>query len=70
MQAGVDIENFSYAAISHSDSMEDAMLLADMVEQEFHPKRILIGDIGPVIGAHTGPGALVLTYFGKEEKGI
>ncbi len=70
MKASADLEEFGYVGISHSDCLEEAKVLAEMVEQEFHPKKIILGDIGPVIGAHTGPGAMALTYFGKELKGI
>lgn len=70
MKAAADVDTFGYVGISHSDCLEEAQMLAEMVEKEFHPKKIILGDIGPVIGAHTGPGAMALTYFGKEEKGI
>jgi len=49
--------------ISHADCMDDAKALADMIEKEFSPKKIVIGDIGPVIGAHSGPGTLALFFF-------
>lgn len=49
--------------ISHADCMDDAKTLADMIEKEFSPKKIVIGDIGPVIGAHSGPGTLALFFY-------
>ena len=49
--------------ISHADCMDDAKALADMIEKEFSPKKIVIGDIGPVIGAHAGPGTLALFFY-------
>ena len=49
--------------ISHADCMDDAKALADMIEKEFSPQKIVIGDIGPVIGAHSGPGTLALFFF-------
>lgn len=51
--------------ISHADCMDDAKALADMIEKEFSPKKIVIGDIGPVIGAHSGPGTLALFFYGS-----
>lgn len=64
------VEELSYVFISHSDCLEDAEALAQMINDELHPTKIIIGDIGPVIGAHTGPGAIALCYLGKTEKGI
>ena len=49
--------------ISHADAYDDAKSLADMIEKEFSPKKIVIGDIGPVIGAHSGPGTLALFFY-------
>lgn len=51
--------------ISHADCLDDAKALADMIEKEFSPKKIVIGDIGPVIGAHSGPGTLALFFYGS-----
>ena len=51
--------------ISHADCMDDAKALADMIEKEFSPKKIVVGDIGPVIGAHSGPGTLALFFYGS-----
>ncbi|MBQ4121770.1 MAG: DegV family protein [Clostridia bacterium] len=49
--------------ISHADCMDDAKALADMIEKEFSPQKIVIGDIGPVVGAHSGPGTLALFFY-------
>lgn len=66
------VENFEelpYAFVSHSDCMEDAEYVADMIRKEFPETEVIITDIGPVIGAHTGPGALVVAHVGKTIKG-
>lgn len=52
--------------ISHGDCEEDALTLKRMVEKEFSPKRIEINTIGPVIGAHSGPGTLALFFLGDK----
>lgn len=54
------------AYISHSDCMEDAKFLADTLESKYKAKVKLITDVGPVIGAHSGPGTLALFFVGKE----
>ncbi len=52
--------------ISHGDCPEDAETLKNMVKQKYGVKVAYIADIGPVIGAHSGPGTLALFFLGKE----
>ena len=52
--------------ISHGDCEEDALALKEMIEKEFSPKEIQINPIGPVIGAHSGPGTLALFFLGTK----
>ena len=52
--------------ISHGDCPEDAQTLAQMVRERFGVREIVINSIGPVIGAHSGPGTLALFYIGTE----
>ena len=52
--------------ISHGDCYDDAKKLADMVSAELGVTDIFISDIGPVIGAHSGPGTVALFYLGAE----
>jgi len=51
--------------ISHGDCLEDAQTLAGMLRERFGVKDIVINYVGPVIGAHSGPGTLALFYMGK-----
>ena len=51
--------------ISHADCQEDAQQLVDMIEQKHGGKVTLLTNIGPVIGSHTGPGAIALFFVGK-----
>lgn len=67
MKEDQKLEEFGYVFISQSDCLEDAQSLAQMIQDEFHPKDIVISDIGPVIGAHTGPGAIALCYLAKDK---
>ena len=50
--------------ISHGDCIEDANALADMVRAAFPGHEVVINYIGPVIGAHSGPGTLALFFRG------
>ena len=52
--------------ISHGDCIEDANFLADLIREEFSPEELYINYVGPVIGAHSGPGTLALFYIGNE----
>ena len=52
--------------ISHGDCLEDAQALADMVRERMQVKDIVIHYIGPVIGAHSGPGTVALFFLGTK----
>ncbi len=52
--------------ISHGDCEDDANYLADIIREKYNPKRIEIGYVGAVIGAHSGPGTLALFFLGNE----
>lgn len=48
--------------IAHSDCEEDAQKLAGMIKAEVNARDIQIVLLGPVIGAHVGPGAVILLF--------
>ena len=52
--------------IIHADAPEDAAQLKERVEQLIPGIEIAIENVGPVIGAHCGPGTLAICFFGKE----
>lgn len=52
--------------ISHGDCLEDAQYVADQVQKKMNPKKIYLNFIGPVIGAHSGPGTVALFFLGTE----
>jgi len=63
---GLDYDGKCY--ISMSACREDAEEVARLVEKKF-PKlngRVLINNIGGLIGAHTGPGTVALFFWGSE----
>ncbi len=51
--------------VSHGDCPEDAQYVADRVKA-LGAQRICIGTIGPVIGAHSGPGTVALFFRGSQ----
>ena len=52
--------------ISHAACENDAKELAKIIEEKHGSKTEIITDVGPVIGAHSGPGTLALFFTGKE----
>ena len=63
-ELGEDVANQTMF-ISHSDCEEDARFVADQIKQRYGTKEIILNYIGPVIGAHTGPGCVALFFMGK-----
>jgi len=62
---GVDLQD-QVIFISHGDCLEEAEYLADIMRQRFHVKDVVISYVGPVIGAHSGPGTIALFFLGTE----
>lgn len=54
--------------ITHSDCLDDAKAVAALIEEKFPALNgdVQITDIGPTIGAHTGPGTVALFFWGDE----
>ncbi len=52
--------------IVHGDCIEDAEYLAGLLREKYGVKDVIINYVGPVIGAHSGPGTLALFYIGTE----
>ena len=51
--------------IVHGDCPDDAAYLKKEIKSRYHIKRIVTNNIGPIIGSHTGPGAIAIFYIGK-----
>lgn len=50
--------------ISHGDCREDAEYVAALVKDRLGVQRVIVHFVGPVIGAHSGPGTLALFFVG------
>ncbi|MCL2079610.1 MAG: DegV family protein [Oscillospiraceae bacterium] len=48
--------------ISHSDCEDDAAKVADLIRESVEVDKILIVMMGPVIGAHVGPGCIAVFF--------
>ena len=53
--------------IGHGDSLKDAEFLSTKLKNELHVKEVIMTQIGPIIGSHTGPGMIGLTFVGERE---
>ena len=54
--------------ISHGDCEEDANKVAEDVKRRFGVQTVVLNNVGPVIGAHSGPGTVALFFWGDERK--
>ncbi len=52
--------------ISHGDCIEDAQYLAEKIKNELSVQDVIISYVGPVIGAHSGPGTLALFFMAEK----
>ena len=49
----------------HSTTPDEAQVLADRIGTIFDKDRIRLARLGPTLGVHAGPGALVVALRGK-----
>lgn len=52
--------------ISHADCEEDAIRLRDEILKLADYKEVILGYIGPIVGASVGPGTVIAFTFGKQ----
>ena len=55
--------------VLNADSMEDAERTKALVEQKLPGAEVMIENVGPVIGAHSGPGTIALCFIGTKTAG-
>ena len=59
-------EGWDTVMIGHGSCRDDADYVASEIKKRFKGiKNVIIGNIGPVIGAHAGPGVLALFFMGE-----
>jgi len=66
LQENITAPEEQVIAISHGDCIEDAEYLKEMILKEYNVKDVIINHVGPVIGAHTGPGVVALFFMGEK----
>lgn len=67
MKSSIESPENQVIIIGHGDSLKDAEFLASKLKNELHVKEIIMTQIGPIIGSHTGPGMIGLTFIGDRE---
>ena len=65
MRRGWEPGESPLVVIGHGDVPDRAGELRQAVLREFPQAQVLLSPIGPVIGAHTGPGMLALIFWGS-----
>ncbi len=53
-------------AVMHGNCLEEAQALAATVKKKLGVNEVIINDINPSIGVHSGPGAILVAFFGTE----
>jgi len=59
-------EDKSLVCVIHADAHDDALLLKELLEAENEIGEVRLSDIGPVIGAHSGPQTLGIVYIARQ----
>lgn len=65
MEQGWMPETGKLVVIGHGDAPEAAAQLRERVIEQFPDAEVHTANIGPIIGAHTGPGMLAIIYWGS-----
>lgn len=55
-------------AIGHGSAEEDALRLRDMIAERVQVRDVLMLEVGPVIGSHTGPGMVSVVFWGSQRE--
>ena len=65
IQENVENPEEQTAFLLHADNMEAALKMKELINENVSFGEVMIQDVGPVIGCHTGPGVLAVIFMGK-----
>ena len=51
--------------ISHGDCLDEAHKVGNLIKERYGVKDIVYNHIGPIIGAHSGPGTIAVFFMGS-----
>lgn len=63
---GYHLEN-QEIAVCHGEDPDSLAMMQSLIEEEFHPKSILVAIVGCAIGAHTGRGIVGFCFFDADD---
>jgi fatty acid-binding protein DegV len=66
----VDVNKPLHVAVMHGNIPEEAQGLAARIQREYAPVELVISLTSPVMGIHTGPGAIALCGYSLAEAKI
>lgn len=58
--------NGTMVMVNHGNAAEDAEYTANAIRERFGFENIMISNVGPMIGTHTGPSIVVVAFLGEE----
>ena len=61
--------NRQMVMIHHGNVPEDAAFTEELLRSRFGFENIMIGNVGPMIGTHTGPSIVVVAFLGEQRIG-
>jgi DegV family protein with EDD domain len=61
--AQIDSGKSLRVAVLHNAALEEAEEIANQIREEFQPEELIIGIVSPVLGVHTGPGAVAICGY-------
>lgn len=50
--------------LCHADTDADAEYTVSLIEEMYHPEKIIVSGVTPTIGAHSGPGTIAVFFMG------
>ena len=61
--AQIDSGKSLRVAVLHNAALEEVEETANQIREEFQPEELIIGIVSPVLGVHTGPGAVAICGY-------
>ena len=59
-------DNKKIIVVNHGNVPEDADYTVKKIRERFGFENIMVGNVGPMIGTHTGPSIVVVAFLGEE----
>jgi DegV family protein with EDD domain len=66
----LDVSKPLHVAVMHGNIPEEAQRIADRIQREYAPVELVVSLTSPVMGIHTGPGAIALCGYSLADEKI